>query len=350
MDSKTLAAEAEEEKKKAKEAVASVVDESTLNEFKGTFLGKKSKLTEFFRDMKEIPVSEKKEAGMVLTDLRMFMDGLLSGKAKELSDRKLSEKLSKEMVDITLPGYRTKVGGQNPFYRVVDEITDFFLGLGYTVADGPEVESDKNNFELLNIPKDHPARDMQDSFSISPETVLRSHTSCVQARVMAAAKGVGPLKVICPGKVYRRDNDATHSHQFGQIEGLVISKDATFSNLLETLTMLLKHLFGEKREVRFRPSFFPFTEPSVEADISCFACNGKGCALCKHTGFIEVLGSGMVHPNVLRMNGFDDSQYQGFAFGIGIDRIAMLQYGIDDIKRFYTDDVSFLEEFEKGEE
>jgi phenylalanyl-tRNA synthetase alpha chain len=331
----------------AKSEITSVSDEQTLNNFKGRFLGKKSHLTDFYASMRDVVKEEKKDFGIALNDLRAKLQALFDEKENAFRQAKLNARLEKEKVDITLPGYQNTLGSKHPFYAVVDDVTDFFLGLGYTIADGPEVESDRNNFELMNIPKDHPARDMQDSFSINENTILRSHTSSVQARVLAAAKGQGPIKVICPGKVYRRDNDATHSHQFGQIEGLVISEDATFANLLETLTLLLRHLFGEKREVRFRPSFFPFTEPSVEADISCFECNGKGCSLCKHTGWIEILGSGMVNPNVLRLNGFDDKKYQGFAFGIGIDRVAMLKYGIDDIKRFYTNDVQFIDQFRK---
>lgn len=327
--------------------IKQVTDKITLDSFKGKYLGKKSALTSLYQDMREVKNEEKKAFGMLLNSLREDLNHLYDDANKNLEKKKLEERLLSEKVDITLPELGSKKGSKHPFYAIVDDITDFFIGLGYTVADGPEVESDMNNFELMNIPKDHPARDMQDSFSIDDSTVLRSHTSSVQARVMKQANGVGPIKVICPGKVYRRDNDATHSHQFGQIEGLVISEDVTFSALLETLTLLLKHLFGEKREVRFRPSFFPFTEPSVEADISCFECSGKGCSLCKHTGWIEILGSGMVHPNVLRLNGFDDKKYKGFAFGIGIDRVAMLKYGIDDIKRFYTNDISFLDQFVK---
>lgn len=337
----------QEEYKSALNDSDTINDESSLNSFKGKFLGKKSKLTEFYSLMKDISKEQKKDFGIALNDLKNKIQSLFDEKEKRLKQLQLNNRLEKEKVDISLPGNYASIGSKHPFYAVVDDITDFFLGLGYSIADGPEVESDMNNFELMNIPKDHPARDMQDSFSINENTILRSHTSCVQARVMANAKGKGPIKVICPGKVYRRDNDATHSHQFGQIEGLVISEDTTFANLLATLTLLLKHLFGEKREVRFRPSFFPFTEPSVEADISCFECNGKGCSMCKHTGWIEILGSGMVNPNVLRLNGFDDKKYQGFAFGIGIDRVAMLKYGIDDIKRFYTNDIEFISQFKK---
>ena len=331
----------------AKEAISSVKDLASLDAYKGKYLGKKSKLTEYFSLMRSVKLEEKKAFGQELGHLKNELTALYSEKESALKEEQLKAKLLSEKIDITLPGTRPNSGSRHPFYAVVEEIEDFFLDLGYTVASGPEVESDLNNFELRNIPLDHPARDRQDTFVIDPNTLLRSHTSAVQARVRAAHKGEGPIKIICPGKVYRRDNDATHSHQFGQIEGLVIDKDVTFANLLETLTLLLRHLFGPKREVRFRPSFFPFTEPSVEADISCFNCNGKGCSLCKHTGWIEILGSGMVNTNVLRLNGFDDKVYKGFAFGIGIDRIARLKYGIDDIKRFYTDDISFIEQFRK---
>ena len=331
----------------AKEEITHVDNRMTLEQFKGKFLGKKSLLTSLYQSMREVPSDQKKDFGLKLTEMKNTLNGLFEEKEEEMKALELSRKLESEKIDITLPGNHKRIGSKHPFYAIVDEVVDFFVGLGFSVASGPEVESDYNNFEMMNIPKDHPARDMQDSFSIDQSTVLRSHTSCVQARVMKAMAGKGPVKVICPGKVYRRDNDATHSHQFGQIEGLVISEDCTFANLLETLTLLLKHLFGEKREVRFRPSFFPFTEPSVEADIQCFECNGKGCSLCKHTGWIEVLGSGMVHPNVLRLNGYDDKKYKGFAFGIGIDRVAMLKYGIDDIKRFYTNDIDFIEQFRK---
>mgnify|MGYP004455088033 FL=1 len=337
----------EQQVNKAQQAIKQVVDKLSLNNFKGQFLGKKSDLTGFYSMMKDVKNEEKKEFGQALGNLKNRLNSLFEEKEKELNEKELQKKLEEGKVDITLPGNGCFTGSKNPFYSIVDDISDFFTGLGYIVVNGPEVESDTNNFELLNIPKDHPARDMQDTFVIDPNTVLRSQTSAIQARYMALSKGKGPIKIISPGKVYRRDNDATHSHQFGQIEGLVISEDVTFSNLMETLTLLLRHLFGEKREVRFRPSFFPFTEPSVEADISCFECGGKGCALCKHTGWIEILGAGMVHPNVLRLNGFDDKKYQGIAFGIGIDRVAMLKYGIDDIKRFYTGDVKFLKQFRK---
>lgn len=337
---------AQGEIQKAEEASKGIQDAVALNLFKSSYLGKKSVLSSLYPKLKEIPSEQKKEFGRVLSQMREELEKILKSAQDRIEEEQLRLKMEKKKVDITLPGYFENVGSLHPYQAVVRDITDFFLGLGFTIADGPEVETDENNFERMNIPKDHPARDMQDSFSIGEGIVLRSHTSSVQARVMEESKGE-MVKVICPGKVYRRDNDATHSHQFGQVEGLVISPDATFANLLEILTLLLRHLFGEKREVRFRPSYFPFTEPSIEADISCFECGGKGCSFCKNSGWIEILGAGMVHPNVLRLNGYDDKKMQGFAFGLGIDRVAMLKYGIDDIKKLYEDDVDFLSQFRK---
>ncbi len=319
-----------------------------LATFKNDHLGKKSPMTALFSSMKSFSAEEKKELGSLLSKLKEEINSVYDAAKKSLDDKALEKKMLSEKEDLTLPASSfTRPGSVHPFDLVVEDVTDFFVGLGFEVASGPDVETDTNNFELLNIPKDHPSRDMQDSFSVTSDLVMRSHTSPVQARVMAAAKGQVPIKVICPGKVYRRDNDATHSHQFGQIEGLVISEETSMANLFELLTSLMKHLFGSERKVRFRPSYFPFTEPSIETDISCFECGGKGCSLCKHTGWIEILGAGMVHPNVLRLNGFDDTKYQGLAFGIGIDRVAMLKYGIDDIKKLYTDDVRFLEQFRR---
>ncbi len=331
----------------ASKEINNVNETASLNEFKNKFLGKKSSLTDFYSKMKEVIASERKDFGLVLTSLRDKLNSLYDEKEKKLKEEKLKKKMLAEKVDITLPGRDMLLGSKHPNEIIIDDITSYLMSLGFSVEEGPEVESDLNNFELVNIPKDHPSRDMQDSFSINENTVLRSHTSCIQARVMKKMNGTYPVKIICPGKVYRRDNDATHSHEFFQCEGLVIGEHVTMSHLLETLTLLLKHLFGEKREVRFRPSYFPFTEPSIEVDISCAECNGKGCNLCKHTGFIEVLGAGMVHPNVLRMNGYDDKKVSAYAFGIGIDRVAMLKYKIEDIKNFYTGDINFLKQFVK---
>lgn len=327
--------------------IKDVKESSSLNDFKNKFLGKKSPLSEYYSKMKEVIASEKKDFGMVLTSLKEKLNTLYAEKENKLKEEKLKKKMMNDKVDITLPGRDIAIGSKHPNQIVIDDIVSFLSTLGFSVAEGPEVDSDLNNFELVNIPKDHPSRDMQDSFSISDDTVLRSHTSCIQARVMKEKNGSYPVKIICPGKVYRRDNDATHSHEFFQCEGLVIGENVTMSHLLETLTLLLKHIFGDKRDVRFRPSYFPFTEPSIEVDISCAECNGKGCKLCKDTGYIEVLGAGMVHPNVLRLNGYDDKKVSAYAFGIGIDRIAMLKYKIEDIKNFYTGDVNFLKQFSK---
>ena len=265
-------------------------------------------------------------------------------------EKALNERLLAEDIDISLPGNRLPVGSVHPLTRVKEDLEELFLGMGYKVAEGPEVESDHFNFELMNLPKGHPARDMQDTFYIDENTLMRTHTSPVQAHVMLEAKGKGPIKVICPGKTYRRDDDdATHSHQFMQCEGLVIDKNITMGDLKGTLDVFAKKMFGEKREIRLRPSYFPFTEPSVEVDISCGNCGGKGCAMCKGTGWIEVLGAGMVNPHVLEMCGFDPKEYQGFAFGIGLERVAMLKYDIDNIRDFYNNDLRFLEQFERKE-
>jgi len=265
---------------------------------------------------------------------------------KEQMDRELAE----ETVDVTLPGRPVRQAGRHPLIQIIEEIEDLFIGMGYRIAEGPEVETDYYNFEALNLPKGHPARDMQDSFYISEEILLRTHTSPVQARTMESHQGRGPVKIICPGKVYRRDNDdATHSHQFMQVEGLVVDENIRMSDLKGTLEVFAKKIFGDDREIRLRPSFFPFTEPSVEMDISCKICRGQGCSVCKGTGWIEILGAGMVHPNVLKMGGFDPDIYSGFAFGIGVERIAMLKYGIDDIRHFYTNDVRFLQQFYRQE-
>ena len=324
-----------------------VKNKNELAEIKAKILGKNSKLNEAMEKLKTLPRESKAEFGKGLNIAKQKLVAKFDEVLKELDKKEIEEKIASQKIDITLPGRECDKGSIHPFEIIVNEVEEFFLGMGYKIAEGDEVEKDLYNFELLNIPHDHPSRDMQDSFFIDEETLLRSHTSSVQSHVMQEAHGQGPIKVICPGKVYRRDDDATHSHQFGQIEGLVIAEKVSLGDLMETLTLLMRKLFGEKREVRFRPSYFPFTEPSVEVDVSCFNCGGKGCSLCKNSGWIEVLGAGMVHPNVLRMNGFDDKKYQGFAFGVGIERLAMLKYGIDDIRKFYQNDVTFLDQFRK---
>lgn len=331
----------------AKDEASSCKDMPSLMNSKAKYLGKKGPLTSLFAQMKNIPNEEKKAFGQRINEIKEKLAFIFDEQKKLIEERKLNERLEKETIDVTLPGHSYGKGSEHPFEKVVKKIEDFFVGYGYEVKDGPEVETDYFNFECLNIPKDHPARDMQDSFFISEGMLLRSHTSPVQARVMQVKDLKLPLKVICPGKVYRRDNDATHSHEFGQVEGLVIGEDVNLGNLEKTLTDLLQYLFGPKVTARFRPSFFPFTEPSVEVDLSCFECHGKGCGLCKGSGWIEILGAGMVNPDVFRLNGIDPDKYQGFAFGVGIERVAMLLYGIDDIHRFYTDDVDFLKQFSK---
>ena len=340
MDNEKILAEAKDE-------ASSCKDMPSLMNSKAKYLGKKGPLTSLFAQMKNIPNEQKKAFGQRINEIKEKLASIFDEQKKLIEERKLNERLEKETIDVTLPGHSYGKGSEHPFEKVVKKIEDFFVGYGYEVKDGPEVETDYFNFECLNIPKDHPARDMQDSFFISEGMLLRSHTSPVQARVMQAKDLKLPLKVICPGKVYRRDNDATHSHEFGQVEGLVIGEDVNLGNLEKTLTDLLQYLFGPKVTARFRPSFFPFTEPSVEVDLSCFECHGKGCSLCKGSGWIEILGAGMVNPDVFRLNGIDPDKYQGFAFGVGIERVAMLLYGIDDIHRFYTDDVDFLKQFSK---
>lgn len=319
----------------------------TLNEIKIHFLSKKSELSNLMASLSTLGIEERKELGQEINKTRNQIVSFLQEKSEEINKRDLQEKLKKETIDISLPGRFSQVGGKNPFYIVKDEIVNIFLNMGFEVKEGPEVETDRYNFELLNIPKDHPARDMQDSFYIDDNLLLRSQTSAMQARAMEEYQGK-PLKIICPGKTYRRDDDdITHSHQFAQIEGLVIDKGINLGNLKATLELFVKKMFGEKREIRLRSSFFPFTEPSVEIDISCSSCGGKGCPMCKGTGFIEILGGGMVHPNVLKMNGYDPNVYSGFAFGLGIERVALLRYGIDDIRKLFSNDIRFLHQFKK---
>ena len=261
--------------------------------------------------------------------------------------------MKNEKIDITLPGTKTTRGSKHPINRVIEEIQDLFVSMGYDVVEGPELETDEYCFERLNLPEGHPARDMQDSFYITSEYLLRTQTSAVQARTMIANEDKSPIRMICTGKTYRREDDATHSHQFNQVEGLVIDKKENKTSLADlkgTLEVFMRHMLGEKTELRFRPSYFPFTEPSYEVDVTCFKCGGKGCPLCKKTGWIEVLGAGMVHPNVLKMNGYDPEKYSGFAFGTGIDRLAMFKYGITDMRYLYTNDVRFLKQFDRKDE
>ena len=320
-----------------------------INEKKAFYLGKKSPLNEIMKQMATLSIEGKKELGQKVNAFKTKIEELVVARRKELEQIAINEKLMSETIDVTMPGKVLNTGSIHPLNKVIDELNTIFIGMGYNVAEGPEVEIDKYNFEMLNVPVGHPARDMQDSFYITEETLLRTQTSSVQVRTLLEAKGK-PIKIVCPGRVYRRDDDdATHSHQFMQIEGLVVDENITLSDLKGTLQKVMEKMFGSDRKIRFRPSFFPFTEPSVEVDVSCFKCGGKGCPICKKSGWIEILGAGMVHPNVLEMAGYDSTKMRGFAFGIGVERVTMLRYGIDDIRNFYIDDVRFLNQFKKGE-
>ena len=313
-------------------------------------LGKKGPITEVLRGMRELSAEERPKVGAFANEIRDLLTQAVEERKAALTELALEKQLAAETLDVTLPGKQVTQGTRHVLTQIMEEIEDTFVGMGYQIVEGTEIESDHYNFERMNLPKDHPARDMQDTFYISDDVLLRTHTSPVQARTMEKHDfSKGALRMISPGKVFRRDtDDATHSHQFHQIEGLVVDKGITMGDLKGTLEVLLKELFGADRKIRLRPSYFPFTEPSVEVDVSCFKCGGKGCNVCKHTGWIEILGAGMVHPDVLEMSGIDSKEYSGFAFGLGPDRIAMLRYGVNDIRNFYLNDVRFLEQF-KGE-
>ena len=320
-----------------------------LVQVKAKYLGKNGLVTELTKNMKDLTQEERVIVGKFATSIRNLANELINEKDNSLKEEILNRKLKEETIDITLPSKKLKKGSMHPFNKIVREMEDLFVSMGYDVVDGPELESDEYCFQRLNIPLGHPVRDTQDSFYVDDEWLLRTQTSSVQARTMAANKEKSPIRMICPGKTYRRDDDATHSHQFGQVEALVIDENITLADLKGTLEVMARSLLGEKTNVRFRPSYFPFTEPSVEVDVTCFKCHGAGCSLCKKTGWIELLGAGMVHPNVLRDNGYDPEKYSGFAFGTGIDRLAMMKYGIPDIRYMYTNDVRFLKQFDREE-
>ena len=322
-----------------------------VNDLKVEYLGKKGPVQELTSHMKELSSDEKREFGMLLNELKQELTSTIDAKIKYYEEEALNQKLASEKIDVTLPATAIPVGAPNILEKIIEEVEDLFMSMGYDVVDGPEIEEDKFNFELLNIPKGHPARDAQDTLYIEDETILlRSHTSPVQARVMLSKEEKEPVRVIVPGKTYRRDaDDATHSHQFMQIEGLLVDKDIRLSDLKGTVDVMMKKLFGKDTVTRFRPSYYQFTEPSVEMDISCFACKGKGCPLCKNTGFITVAGGGIVHPNVLRNCGYDPKEWSGFAFGFGAERLAMLKYGINDIRTFYQTDLRESQSFDRRE-
>lgn len=320
------------------------VSADELRDLKVKYLGKKGSISELSKSMGKLSAEERPKAGQLVNELRNALEENLTRRQQELADKLLEARLEAEALDVTLPGAPVKPGSKHPLTLVLDDLKDIFLGMGYTIVEGPQIELDYYNFERLNLPPDHPARDMQDSFYIDAKRLLRSQTSPVQARTMDKMCPQVPIKIVSPGAVYRRDDDATHSPMFHQLEGLVVDEGISLADLKGTLLNFAKQMFGEDREIRLRPSFFPFTEPSVEVDISCM-CGGKGCRTCKHTGWIEILGAGMVHPNVLRMSGYDPEKVTGFAFGFGIERIAMLKYGIDDLRVMFENDVRFLQRF-----
>ncbi len=322
-----------------------------LNQIRVETLGKKGPITEVLRGMKDLTTEERPVVGSFANEIRDYLAAKIEEKKIALELAEMNAALESETLDVTLPGRHVPQGTAHVLTQTMQEMEDIFIGMGYQVVEGFEVEQDHYNFERMNLPKNHPARDMQDTFYITEELLLRTHTSPVQARTMEKHDfSKGPLRMISPGKVFRRDSDdATHSHQFHQIEGLVIDKNITMGDLKGTLEVVMKKMFGDEREIRLRPSYFPFTEPSVEVDVSCFKCGGEGCNVCKQTGWIEILGAGVVHPNVLEMSNIDSTVYSGFAFGMGPDRIAMLRHGVNDIRYFYQNDIRFLEQFKVKE-
>ncbi|RUS45496.1 phenylalanine--tRNA ligase subunit alpha [Cohnella sp. AR92] len=330
----------------ALERLKEVSDPNQLNELKVHYLGKKGQLTEILRGMGALSAEERPLIGQVANDVRAAIEAVIAEKQEAFDREETARRLRSETIDVTLPGKKPSEGLIHPLTKVTQEIEDIFIGMGYQVAEGPEVETDFYNFEALNLPKNHPARDMQDSFYLTDDILLRTHTSPVQIRAMRAANGQTPLKVICPGKVYRRDDDdATHSFMFHQIEGIVVGPNIRMSDLKGTLLQFVQAMYGPETQIRLRPSFFPFTEPSAEVDVTCAQCGGHGCRMCKHTGWIEILGCGMVHPKVLEYGGYDPKEVTGFAFGMGVERIALLKYDIDDIRHFYNNDIRFLGQF-----
>jgi phenylalanyl-tRNA synthetase alpha chain len=327
-------------------AASVVKNANELNDLKAKYLGKKGIVAEWMMEMKNLPNAEKPQFGQVVNEAKNKINEAFEAVKDQIEQAIVAEKLAKESIDVTLPGRVFPIGAKHLISQVIEEVEDLFIGMGYSVKEGPEIEQDLYNFEMLNLPKSHPARDMQDTFYITEELLLRTQTSPVQVRTLLENGGKRPIKIICPGKVYRRDDDdMTHSHQFTQIEALVVDENVTLADLKGTLLTLAKKLFGEERQIRLRPSYFPFTEPSMEVDVSCHKCNGKGCSMCKHTGWIEILGAGMVNNAVLEATGYDWKKYQGFAMGVGVERLAILKYGIDDIRAFYTNDLRFNRQF-----
>ncbi len=334
----------EEIRQKAKEEMSNVTASEELEALRVKYVGKKGELTAILKQMGKLSPEERPAMGQLANDVRSNIESTIDEKKRKLEQIKLERQLESEKIDVTLPSDLTPLGHKHPLSVVLDELKEIFIGMGFEIVEGPEVEYDYYNFEALNIPKDHPARDDQDTFYVTDNILLRTQTSPVQVRVMEKTKP--PIRIISPGRVFRSDAvDATHSPLFHQIEGLVVDKDITFSDLKGTLETFIKRLYGEESVVRFRPHHFPFTEPSAEVDVQCFRCKGKGCRVCKNEGWIEILGCGMVHPKVLETCGIDSEEYTGFALGVGLERIAMRRYGIDDMRLFYENDVRFLSQF-----
>jgi len=329
----------------AEQKIAEISDIDEVNKLRIRFLGRKGEITRLLRGLKDLSTEERVCVGKAANELKEKLERMISEKAEEIRRQEMAARLSLEKIDVTLPGLPFLGGAKHPLTQVSDEIRDIFIGMGFNVAEGPEIESDYYNFEALNVARDHPARDMQDSFYIDEDTLLRTHTSPVQIRVMEQMAPQIPVKVIVPGKVYRRDDDATHSPMFSQVEGLLIDRRITFADLKGVLLEFARKIFGQDLKARYRPSFFPFTEPSAEMDISCVSCGGTGCRVCSNTGWLEILGAGMVHPRVLQYGGYDPEKVTGFAFGMGVERIAMLRYGVNDLRQFFDNDWRFLRQF-----
>jgi len=328
----------------ARRELAGVRTSAELESVRVRYLGRQGLLTRLLRSLPSLPPAERPAVGREANLAKREIESALEARLASVKEDERRRGLLAERPDLTLPGRRGPLGSLHPLTRVLDEIIEIFQGLGFAVAEGPEVESDFYNFEALNIPKDHPARDMQDTFYIGEDVLLRTHTSPVQIRTMTAQRP--PVRIICPGKVYRRDADITHSPMFHQVEGLAVDRDISMGDLKGTLELFAREMFGERSRIRFRPSFFPFTEPSAEVDVLCFLCGGSGCRVCKASGWLEILGSGMVHPQVLRNVGYDPEEVTGWAFGMGVERVAMLKYGIDDIRLFFENDLRFLGQFQ----
>ncbi len=327
----------------ARAAIGRAESSADLEQLRVRYLGRQGRLTLLLRSLGALPARERPLVGAAANEAKRELEALLELRLGETRESERRQERARQRLDLTLPGRRPPVGSRHPLAQVQDEIIGIFAGLGFAVAEGPEVEDDYHNFEALNIPRDHPARDMQDTFYLSEDTLLRTHTSPVQIRTMQAQPP--PVRVICPGRVYRRDADITHSPMFHQVEGLAVDQHVSMADLKGTLVLFARDMFGPRSKIRFRPSFFPFTEPSAEVDVLCFLCGGGGCRVCKQSGWLEILGSGMVHPQVLRNVGYDPEDVTGWAFGMGTERIAMLKYGVDDIRLFFEDDVRLLRQF-----